>query len=121
MKGLNMKRLNGWARIGVVLSVAWVAISSYVYVDEIFNHPSYGATHNLCGYFKWVDDPEATEKAHLAARAEGKDFSNRFVFTKPVFSLFGYFKLGFLPIMFGWVGAYLGVHIFRWVKEGFKT
>lgn len=40
MKGLNMKRLNGWARLGIVLSVAWVAISSYVYIDEIFNHPS---------------------------------------------------------------------------------
>lgn len=116
-----MKRLTGWTRLGIVLSLAWIILTSIVYVNEIYNHPSYGATCNLHRYFNWVDDPKATERAHIEAKAEDKDFSNRFVFMKPVFRVSGYFKLAFLPAILGWCVAWLGVAIFRWVREGFRT
>ncbi len=118
-----MRRLNGWVRLGIVLSTVWVASATFVYVNEITNHPSFAAKHlsGLHGYFLWVNDIEATAKAHAEAKARGQDFSEELFFGKPTFRPAGYFQLAFLPVVIGWLGTYLVVWVFRWVREGFRT
>jgi len=116
-----MKRLNGWVRLGIVLSTAWVLLVSYIYVDELLHHPSYALRYHLDGYFGWVEDSEATKGAHAGSKAKGQEFSERYVLLKPTFSAAGYFKLTFFPVIVGWLGSYIIIWIFRWVREGFRT
>ncbi len=119
----DMRKLNGWVRLGIVLSAAWMALTTFTYFNEIVNHPSFAARHTpmLDSYFNWVDDNEATAKAHEEAKVHGKDFSDQGVFLKPTFNLAGYFQFALLPVVIGWFGTYLIVWIFRWVNEGFRT
>lgn len=118
-----MTRLNGWVRLGIVMSTVWIALATFVYVNEIINHPSFLGSQvpALHGYFHWVDDLDATAKAHAEAKARGRDFSERYVFQKPTFSTLGYVALAFLPVLIGWPGTYAIVWAFRWVREGFRT
>jgi hypothetical protein len=115
-----MKKLNGWVRLGIVVSVIWALSATFIYVDEIVNHPSFAAEYRLHRYFGWTDDIEATQKAHEKAKAQGEDFSERFLFQKPLFSLTGYLQLAFVPLVVCWLGVYLLVWVVRWVREGFR-
>ena len=119
----DMTRLSGWVRLGILLSTVWVALATFVYVAEIIGHPSFVGSQvpALNGHFHWVDDGEATVKAHAESKARGKDFSERWVFLRPTFSPLGYLALAFLPVLIGWLGTYAIVWAFRWVREGFRT
>ncbi len=114
-----MTRLNGWIRLGIVTSAAWIALATFVYVTEIVNHPSFVASQAtaLDGYFHWVDDLDAIVKAHAEAKAQGKDFTERYVFQQPTFSPLGYVELAFLPVLISWLGTYAIVWAFRWVRK----
>ena len=114
-------RLNGWQRIGMVLSAAWVLITSGAYLFELNNYPSGVASYIPHSAYEWVNDLEGTKAAHATAVAEGKDFSDKFVMIKPTFSIAGVLAISLIPAVLVWVGAYLVLYTFVWVRRGFKT
>ena len=116
-----MKKLNGWVRLGIVVLVLWATFVAFIYVDEIVNHPSFAAEYQLHKYFGWVNDIEGAEKAHEAAKTQGEDFSEKYVFQKPIFSLAGYLQLTLAPLIAGWLGVCLLVWVVRWTREGFRS
>lgn len=71
-------KLNGWQRLGIVLSALW-AIWPFLYVGIMD-----------------VDLPEA--------------FRNR-----------DCYFIGFVPIPFAWLLAYIAVYTFKWVERGFQS
>jgi hypothetical protein len=113
--------INGWQRIGVVISVAWLLISCSSYLYELHNYPSAFSTYLPQSTYQWIDDYEKTNAAHEEAKAKGEDFSGRFVFLKPTFSASGLILLALFPIVFGWLVVYLFIYTYRWVKHGFET
>ncbi len=112
--------IGGWQRLGIVVSVTWLLLTSWGYFYELHNHPSQLATYVPHAAYEWVDDLEATQKAHMDAQARGKDFSDRFVFGKPTFNAYGFIKLTLMPIVLAWLGVYLVLWTFRWVRKGFE-
>lgn len=118
-----MDKLHGWIRVGAVVSAAWIALTTFTYVNEIANHPSLVARHMpfLHNQFLWTDDREATEKAHAEARARRQDFPERYVFQKPSFSLAGFLRVVVLPLAIAWLSAAVVVRAVRWISEGFRT
>ena len=113
-------KMNGWQRLGIVISAVWLLIGTFAYFHEISNHPSWLKGLPQLAY-QWVQDNEFTQKAHQNARLEGKDFSNNYIFLKPTFSASGLLSFIFAPIIVSWVVVYLLIFIIRWVKNGFNT
>ena len=120
MLGFSM-RFNGWQRIGMVLSVAWVLVTLGAYSFELKNYPSGITSYFPRTAYEWVNDPEGTKAAHSTALAEGKDFPDRFVMMKPTFSTVGMLAISSIPVVLAWVATYLGLYTFLWVRRGFKT
>ena len=116
-----MNKLNGWARLGIVLSVAWLTLMSFVYFNEIISHPSFFANNLPFEIFDWIEDTEGTAKEHAEAKAKGNEIVHGFVLAKPMFSLKGYLMLTVLPLLIGWLGILLSIWVIGWVKEGFRT
>ena len=114
-------RINGWQRIGVVISVAWLLVTCGAYFYELKNHPSEITTYLPHSAYEWVNDYEGTKIEHEKAKAEGKDFADRFVFMKPTFSASGLLLLALCPVVLGWLAAYLFLYTYVWVKRGFET
>ena len=113
----SMKKINGWARLGIVLSVVWLAGTSFAYFNEIISYPSYFTDNLPFGIFDWIEDTEGTAEA----RAKGNDFPDGFALVMPAFSLKGYFMLTVFPLLIVWLGILLSIWVIRWVKEGFRT
>jgi len=114
-------RLNGWQRFGTVLSVAWLFVSSWGYFHELWNHPSGLTTYLPHAAYEWIPDLDATQKAHEDALQNGKDFSNQFVFLKPIFDIYGFIIFIPVPVVVSWFVVYLVLCTFRWVRHGFQT
>lgn len=114
-------RLNGWQRIGVLLSVVWLLASSWAYFYEINNHPSGLASYIPDAGYYWTKDFAATQKAQDHAKQRGKDFYDRFVFLKPTFDPYGFLGVTLTPLVVCWVNIYLIFWIVRWVKRGFDN
>ena len=113
-------RINGWQRLGIILSAVWLIVSSWAYFHELNNHPSDLAVYLPDSGYEWSQDLDTTNKAHEVAKQQGADFSERFVFLKPTFRMFGYLQFALTPIVICWLGVYLFIFIFRWVKRGFE-
>ena len=114
-------RINGWQRLSIVISVAWLLATCGAYFYELKNHPSELATYLPHSAYEWVEDSERTKIEHEKASAEGIDFSHRFVFLKPTFSASGFLLLVLCPIVVGWLTVYLFLYTYGWVKRGFET
>jgi len=114
-------RINGLQRLGIVMSAAWLIVASWAYFHELNNHPSELAAYLPNAGYEWIQDLDATNKAHKDAIQQGTDFSERFVFLKPTFNIYRFLKFILTPIVASWLGVYLVVWIFRWVRRGFET
>lgn len=112
-----IQKIKIWRLLGIILSVAWAVGISVIYFDEIANHPSYVSNYDHYFYsafhnsFEWEKDIEATNKAH-----EDMDFSYDYFLIKPIFNLFGYLKLILLPIIMGWLLAFIS-NIIVWKRR----
>ena len=113
--------INGWQRLGIVVSVAWLLIASWAYFYELKNHPSELAAYIPDAGYEWIRDLDTTTKAHMNAQQRGADFSDRFVFMKPTVNTYGFIKFILTPIVASWLGVYLVLWTFRWVRRGFQT
>lgn len=110
-----MKRLNGWQRIGVVLSILW-AIGAAIYNRNNQVHIAQTVLHhNLTGC---LDDHRlgimrdgCNEKA-VSAYELMLQISAGNVADILFYSL--------APVAIGWIAIYLVIRIFRWVRAGFR-
>lgn len=114
-------RINGWQRIGIVISVSWFLATCGAYFYELKNHPSELAKYLPDLAYNWVEDYKGTKIEHEKASAKGKDFSDQFVFLKPTFNASGFILLALCPVIIGWLTIYLLLYTYGWVKRGFET
>jgi hypothetical protein len=114
-------KLNGWQRIGILVSLAW-AISMAVHDRDTNNRTAYFSSRDV-----FQNCLDRSVELTLEAIA---DMSNA-VFNCQNEEKREYKKiseanwertaaLSLLPIPIGWLVVYLIIWIFRWVKAGFK-
>lgn len=113
-------RINGWQRLGIVISVMWLVFSTWAYFYELRNYPSILAAYLPHAGYEWIQDIEATKKAHEDAQQHGNDFSNRFILLKPMFDTYGFLKFILSPLVICWFSVYLVLRTFLWVRRGFR-
>ena len=104
-------RLNGWQRIGIVLSIVWaVGAAIHTRNDELDTWKrGTSLDYTLCMAGKQVDWPKCLAEL-TATLKKGSD---------PYWSNIAFAAFG--PVLAGWIVAYLLLWIFRWVRRGFET
>ena len=108
--------LNGWVRIGLIVSVAWILAGGVWGYNIVINdaHDVMITTSRICNYRPDGMPPryspeECTERA-LAAQREA------------VHSHWAAAAIvAFVPILFGWLSAWGLVALLRWVRAGFHA
>ena len=128
-------KLNGWQRIGVVVSVLWAIGAGIAEWRSIVDHSYdyFSKSSVWCG----MEASSAKNTAEILSRdivaaleAEKNAFSNctrRALETSAEMREFNgkaalsILAVSFLPIVFGWLLAFFGIKIFRWVRAGFST
>jgi hypothetical protein len=116
-----MMNIKGWQRIGVVISVVWLLITCGAYFYELKNHPSEITIYLPNTAYEWVNDNVGTKIEHEKAKAEGKDFSDGFVFLKPTFSASGLAFFLLFPLVLAWLSIYIFLYTYQWVRRGFES
>jgi hypothetical protein len=111
-------KLHGWYRIGIVISVIWLGISSFVYFQGIRNYPSKYTNIVNHNYYEWVPDTQEKKEVELE---ELPPFPEGFEPIKPTFRILGYLAFVFVPAVVVWVVTIVGIFVVRWVYAGFKT
>lgn len=114
-------QLPGCHRIGIVASALWLLTAVGGYFYELVGHPSALALVLPHASYEWVSDLDATAKAHVEAKAQGKDFSNHFTLLKPTFNAVGFAILVFAPLVTVWLLVYLLSATVHWVRKGFEV
>lgn len=109
-----IKRLNGWQRIGIVLSIIWcIGSGVYLWIDQMNDlHESYGAQLHLC-----MDLPNGYEMGCI------KDADA--VFSNMVAALYRAWPWEALifcsvTLAIGWFGAWGILATKRWIARGFS-
>ena len=106
-------RLNGWQRIGIVVSVIW-AIGAPIYLDHVAEQKAtewWFASYDLCRNNP-SNDPNACSE--LASRAY--DTVQRYRFFPDTANVA---FVSLVPIVLGWLLAYVLVGLGRWIRAGF--
>lgn len=107
--GVQM-RLNGWHRIGIVLSILWM-IGGAVY--ERNNQREFAGKIAQFDYSNCLDKQPAPGRDCSKVIRESLEKWN-----KPDWG--GVIYVAFAPIVAGWIVVYLFVGIFRWIRTGFR-
>ena len=101
-------RLNGWQRIGIVLSVLW-AIAAGAYVWQGSRNLSYVYWRT---YYHCVFTPGNDENSCQAAKEQAETVPSKYV------SLLLPVALAAIPV--AWLLVYIVVWTVRWVRRGFQ-
>jgi hypothetical protein len=114
-------KLNGWQRIGVVLSVIWfigfAAYTAYIWNDEEHKYWSadqadiFSEATNECLRRSEVDYWLDSAKWHATYDKCLYEAHARYIAKM--------FALNFGVIVFGWLAAWLGIVVTRWIRRGF--
>jgi hypothetical protein len=104
-------RLNGWQRIGIVLSIVWaVGAAIHTRNAEVATWERLASTgYTLCMEAKQADYAKCSAEMS-ATLMKAYD---------PYWPNIGFAALA--PVLAGWIVAYLLLWIFRWVKRGFDA
>jgi hypothetical protein len=114
-------RINGWQRLGIILSVGWI-IWSY---NHTYDHLDYETTKIA------VDEEMSCEHEHARAGENFDDFFKTCDALSPA-------KMpermkeshdnrvraateALIPVPLAWAGAYLVIFLFRWVRRGWDN
>jgi hypothetical protein len=125
-------RLNGWQRIGIVLSVTWfigcmglVVFWEVQSIDDTFSLMLKGCNDTINVFDKMR--PNVTDEEYAASRASyvGCQDSARAIYQ----SSFGALRherhdlalLNLAAIAFVWLFAWLAIGTTRWIKAGFRA
>jgi hypothetical protein len=102
-KTIQRRRLNGWERIGIVLSVLWF-VGTFAYA---------------------LNDHDRTADLFLSACRLDKSFDECWEETRPLRALslqwvVDVLGLAIFGIFFGWLCVYVVVATVRWIMRGFS-
>jgi hypothetical protein len=102
-------RLNGWHRIGIVLSIVW-AIAVWFYA----RHVDLALHSNVLSleYHRCADLPSEKERANCKERVR-HDFESSFQADWLYVA-----AVALVPIPFAWLIAYALVGVVRWIRRG---
>ena len=108
-------KLNGWQRIGVVLSIVWI-IGAGIYQ----RHADIQRASDSAGFaFRICSDNEQL-KPEIDLDRCTKEIENSYkIWMVGSWGNVAFFA--FVPMLLGWVAAYVLIRVWRWVKTGFKT
>ena len=120
-----MTWLNGWQRLGLVLSGLWALVAIGLSANDYYrayssysHHIESDASIAACREkARSGPNPEQSAKACFVSETEitGRQISRpSFPPVLPILALI------FLPIAAGWLIAYFAIWATRWVREGFK-
>jgi hypothetical protein len=104
-------KLNGWQRIGVILSMLWVvSIASYVAYE--YRKGSFSSSIFI--------EVVASKTGESMRQFKTNQFSDLI----PVETKLKYHQILyclFLPLLLSWLGVYLVVYFYKWIAAGFKN
>jgi hypothetical protein len=105
--------LNGWTRLGIVVSIAWVLSAGWYTLARSTNAAiSLGSRTTLdCEGFYSPNGPHYSAACDKA----GSDAMNIAIAEGRLDAA----MIGLIPVPFGWGLAYLVLFLVRWVKRGF--
>lgn len=142
--------MNGWQRIGVVISVIWAsAVSCYavyerlqmpVPIFDVIQQPELRETSLECQklflecernkdtsgdvirYLFAVNEAKnENEKAALMKQLDAAQTKSMEIEREYVTTLKGlFYAVLLLPIILGWACSYLAIFLHRWIKQGFN-
>jgi hypothetical protein len=101
------KKRSGWLRLGVVVSVFWVALSVLVYFAGIVLYPS-PLTNWLSRLYAWVESAPVMNR--------GIEFTPLY----PTLQVWGLLLFTGLPLFFGWLFLFIVPRSIRWIRDGFR-
>lgn len=117
-----MSKLNGWQRIGVILSVLWIVV-----VPILERNTQIEAAHRVsdyqyrtCNEGGWADlsrygakgDKNSCLKAAGAARID--------LLKVDAEKGMNLALLAIAPVLLGWLAAWMAIRLYGWVAAGFK-
>jgi hypothetical protein len=104
-------RLNGWQRIGIVVSVIWfVGVWVYYYVQfEQSSQSLMLMRGEQCYAGKETEQRDCLDKA-ITERHSRAEYRKEL----PLF-----LSLDFGTVAFGWLSVWFGIVIMRWIRRGF--
>lgn len=126
-------KLNGWHRIGIILSVLWLVISTFIYFEAIQNSRSKYSIDIPSNCYNWVDYHRAKGlfdglsvnknfkqpgKIKIALPKPPKDYV---VDQKPSFKLTGYLFFILTPIIIIYLILMFCTLSIKWIYAGFKN
>ena len=105
------RRLNGWQRIGVILSILWLPVGFYLGAKEVSGPAGtmYRVAHGIC----FEGRPENLDQCLERAKNNMRKSLEPMVTTAAI--------TAFLPIPIFWGFVYLIIGLVRWVISGFKV
>lgn len=106
-----MQRLNMWQRLGIVLSVLWilVAVPATYFLKAEEASDFAGAHYSYC--IQHRGDIETPQRS-----CEGAFLTNYGIIMEYVWLEAAFYAV--IPILLGWLLAYVGLRTFRWVLAG---
>jgi hypothetical protein len=106
-------RLNGWQRIGIVASVIW-AIGAPIYFD---NAAQNDAREKFSSYYKLCRDVPGNDPERCFKEASQQyDTVPHYTLSEPE----NVAVVSLVPVVLGWLLAYVLVGLGRWIRAGFK-
>jgi hypothetical protein len=112
-----MARLNGWKRIGIIASIAWIlGAGVHTYDSEIDRASGFiTSTHVACDSHLTGKTEDAWTTGFNQCNKEADD-SLALALTNA--RLAGAL-VAFVPVPFAWGAVYLSLFLVRWVRKGF--
>lgn len=116
-------KLNGWRRIGVVASVIFAIVAGITERKGQHEHANMRSYHALTAYCPSMSEDILTGNSNndvfwKCIQDSSKDIEAQLALSNSgnVAKILGF---SLLPVVVGWLLAYLSVGVFRWVRGGF--
>lgn len=120
-----MFRLNGWQRIGAVLSALWClaaigfTASGYYKAYANYSHHLESDAYSASCHDNARKGPSPEEKMKACPLSE-TEITGRQATAPPVPLVTQILALMFLPIAGAWTVVYSAMRAIKWIREGFK-
>jgi hypothetical protein len=136
-------RLNGWQRIGILLSMIWfVSFAGFIWTSNNRHAADfYGGQLRLCQAIldsynfslQYIQDPDKRNKAseenwtkYEKCQRDAEEFYHRDVGDRSSWGDWGrglllLFGIDLATIVFAWLLAWFGVVTVRWIRRGFQA